>query len=143
MRKIIVVLVASAVFTNLAFAQESPAIKENYDCAGTSPNGDYTLSLFIEAKGENYFLSWQDRAMVGLGFRSDDKLVVAFVIRPIGALGVVAYKVAEDQLIGVWSGGGGKTYTESCLVSPKVEKGGSDGDKGPRVVARQAQISDL
>lgn len=143
MRKIIIALVALVVFANLAFAQELPAIKENYDCAGTSPNGEYTLSITIETKGENYFLSWQDGAMAGLGFRSDDKLVVAFVNRLTNSVGVVAYKVAENQLIGVWSGGGGKTYTESCLVGPKVKKGGKDGDKGPRVVARQAQISGL
>ncbi len=140
MTKLIIAAFATAVFTNLAFAQEPPAIKENYDCAGTSPDGNYTISLTIQTKGENYFLSWEDSIMTGLGFRSDDKLVAAFVNRTNGRVGVVSYKVVEDQLVGVWSGGGGKTYTESCLVGQKVKKGGKDGDGNPRVVARSNQI---
>lgn len=93
-------------------------LSSNYQCSGEAPRGAYQVPLSIQAKGDNYFLTWGDGTLVGLGVLQGNQLAVSFVDMKSGGLGVILYEIKGGQLFGRWAVGDGKFYQESCMAGP-------------------------
>ena len=102
--------------------QSMPVVSSHYVCAGKDPDGKaYTLPLEIETRKDNYFLTWGDGGMIGMGFVDDGALVAVLVHRESGSLGVVNYHISPGQLTGRWAAGDGMIYNETCMVGTAAE----------------------
>jgi hypothetical protein len=99
----------------LALTLQAPKIEGDYVCRGVSERGNYSIPLTVTLEGEDYFFSWQDGAMVGLGVRQGDWIAVAILNRSTGSVGVALYKIEPGMLVGRWSGGRG-AYPETCIA---------------------------
>ena len=92
-------------------------VRSEYVCHGNSPNGTYDILLSVEKKEANYNLTWKTNEVQakGVGIRDGNNLAVLYV-NPKGMGGVMLYRVSRGGLDGIWSGGDGKVYTETCTV---------------------------
>lgn len=92
-------------------------VKSLYECSGVAPNGRaYKGPLKIEQEGNTFLFTWGDELQIGVGVRQGDKIAVGLVDRASKGLGVVLYTVSQGGLEGVWTFGGGLTFTETCVL---------------------------
>ena len=110
----------------LAQNPQSPKVESKYECSGNDLDGSaYQLPLTIQTKGENLFFTWGQGETVGMGFRVENRLVVAFV-NATGGVGVMTYTIQGGTLEGKWSIGNGTVQTENCNIPGLRVAGGGD-----------------
>ena len=102
------------IFLLLALLQTpQPEVLKSYNCSGISGGRSYETVLTVSEREKNFLFNWNDGNQ-GMGFRTDNKLAVVF-LTPKGGLGVVLYTITHGRMEGLWAGGDGQIYPETCI----------------------------
>lgn len=145
MKKIVVVVLLLA-FSGAVAGRQAPKVQGKYECSGSAPDGSrYQFPLVVKTHGDNFYFFWEKSPMVGIGILSKGDLVVGIVNHANDSPIVVVYEVRAGQLNGIWAGGDGKIYKESCLVSGLVRARGGfqDGSKDTPKPSWPSKVSSL
>lgn len=127
--------------TLVSLQTSTPKLLDKYNCKGTDPDGEYTTTLTIEQKGDNYFLAWPEVGSQGMGMRLENDLAVVFVTQR-GGVGVALYKISDGQLGGFWAAGDGMVYAEICTAGI-LAKGEGDGPRDTPKSPRPSSVRAL
>lgn len=95
---------------------QAPELRERYHCQGVTPEGVYEMTLHVEKKDDNYYITWtvpQGITAKGVGFLDGDHFTAVFITAK-NNIGVIAYRVTKVGLDGKWISGNGMVFSETC-----------------------------